>query len=120
MTAAVLGRPERNMTVPREIGARPVSLPHLTEAPDEGARMTRRQPHPAARPSNVGDRIFRSVTTAFAGLIMLVLFAMLAILVYNGWQSLTTFGITFVTTSTWDPVHNIFGALPAILGTLYS
>lgn len=118
--AVALGRHEPTIAVPREIGARSVSLPHFAEAPIEGAPATRRQPHALAGPTNVGDRIFRSVTTGFAGLIVLTLFAMLAILLYNGWQAITTFGISFVTTSTWDPVRNIFGALPAILGTLYS
>ena len=33
-------------------------------------------------------------------------------------ESLTTFGVSFLTGTTWDPVHQIFGALPFIYGTL--
>jgi phosphate transport system permease protein len=36
------------------------------------------------------------------------------------WLSIHTFGFSFFTSSRWDPVHDVFGALPFIYGTLAS
>ncbi len=109
----LVGRPTR------EDGVRPQGLDQLADQSAIG-RAAARTPHPPARASNIGDRIFGIVTTGFAALIMAALFAMVAILFYNAKDSIGTFGFSFVTTSTWDPVRNIFGGFPAILGTLYS
>jgi phosphate transport system permease protein len=79
-----------------------------------------REPHPPAGSFNVGDRIFSALTAAFAGLILVLIAAMVATL---GWQSrisVQKFGLKFLYTSTWDPIHNVFGAAPAILGTVYT
>lgn len=85
-----------------------------------GMRQPKREPHAPARSSNTGDRIYRFVTTGFAAVIIGVLLLMLGVLLAQGWLSITTFGITFFTSSTWDPIRNIFGAEPAILGTIYT
>ena len=67
-----------------------------------------------------GDRIFRIVLTAAA----LAIPVLLGFLVYELWVgsrlAVKTFGVDFLTTSTWDPVAEKFGALPLILGTLLS
>ena len=67
-----------------------------------------------------GDRIFRIVLTAAA----LAIPVLLGFLVYELWigsrLAVKTFGVSFLTTSTWDPVAEKFGALPLILGTLLS
>jgi len=34
------------------------------------------------------------------------------------WPAIQTYGIGFLTSTTWDPVNNIYGALPQIYGTL--
>ena len=36
------------------------------------------------------------------------------------WPALKTFGFGFLTSSDWDPPHNVFGAAPAIYGTIVS
>src|SRR6266852_7660785 len=58
-----------------------------------------------ARPSGVGDRVFKWLTLAMA------LGSSLAI---------QKFGFHFLETSTWDPVAEQFGALPFIYGTAIS
>src|SRR4051812_23156321 len=71
-------------------------------------------------PSAMGDKIFKWLTLAMAlavvGLIFLV-----------GWElaggsqaAIKRFGFHFLTTSTWDPVAEEFGALPFIYGTVVS
>jgi phosphate transport system permease protein len=92
----------------------------VATAAQAGIREPKRQPHPVARTSNVGDRIFRSVTTGFAAVIIAALLLMVGVLAIQGRLSITTFGMTFFTSSTWDPIRNSFGAGPAILGTLYT
>ena len=80
----------------------------------------RREPHPPASISNLGDRIFALVTTGFAGLIVAILGTMLVILAYQGRLSMAHFGLSFLTGTTWDPIHGVFGGAPAILGTVYT
>jgi len=48
-----------------------------------------------------------------------LLFAALVLVLTRGaWLSLTQFGPSFLTGTTWDAVHNTYGAGPAIAGTL--
>jgi len=54
-----------------------------------------------------------------AAISVVVLLAALAVeLVQGSNESLAKFGAGFLATTIWDPVHNIFGALPFIYGTL--
>jgi phosphate transport system permease protein len=70
--------------------------------------------------ANYGDRVFKLVLTGAAFLIPI----MLGFLVYELWSgsrlAIDRFGFEFVTSSTWDPVAEEFGALPLIFGTLLS
>jgi phosphate transport system permease protein len=72
------------------------------------------------RTGNIGDAVSR---LAFAGLGLSVL-ALAVLLIYElidkSWQSITEFGLGFVTGTTWDAVAREFGAAPAIYGTLVS
>jgi phosphate transport system permease protein len=67
-----------------------------------------------------GDRIFRTLLTIAA----LAIPTLLGFLVYELWSgsqpAIAKFGVDFLTTSTWDPVADKFGALPLIFGTLLS
>ncbi|PIG92740.1 phosphate ABC transporter permease subunit PstC [Gloeocapsopsis sp. IPPAS B-1203] len=36
----------------------------------------------------------------------------------SAWPAIQSYGIQFLTTTTWDPVRNVYGALPQIYGTL--
>ncbi len=66
----------------------------------------------------LGDRVYRVVTTAFA-LCVPALLALIAFEVLRAaWPALRQFGFAFLGSSTWDPVAGIFGAAPAIVGTI--
>ncbi|MDE3052429.1 MAG: phosphate ABC transporter permease subunit PstC [Gemmatimonadota bacterium] len=68
----------------------------------------------------VGDRIYRGVTT-LAGLAIVALLLYIAVEVFTGgWPVFRKFGLGFLTSSAWDPVHDVYGAAPAIFGTLVS
>jgi phosphate transport system permease protein len=97
----------------------------LTDVPvsleDSGkSKEVLRAAHPVPRATNLGDRLFDGLTTAVALIILLALAAMVGTLIYNSHQAISKFGFRFITTSTWDPVRDVFGALPAIMGTVYS
>src|SRR5438105_3705478 len=73
-----------------------------------------------APPSSFGDKVFKWLTLAMALVVILLVFLV-------GWQlargssfAISRFGLHFLTTSTWDPVAEQFGALPFIFGTLVS
>ncbi|HEU5218348.1 MAG TPA: phosphate ABC transporter permease subunit PstC [Gemmatimonadales bacterium] len=67
-----------------------------------------------------GDRIFR-IVLSLAALAIPVLLGFLVWELYAGSRlAISRFGLTFLTTSTWDPVKDQFGALPLIFGTLLS
>src|SRR5437660_7561869 len=73
-----------------------------------------------APPSRWGDRLFEWFTLAMA-------LAVVALVFLVGWQlaggsrlAITRFGFHFLTTSTWDPVAEQYGALPFIYGTAVS
>ena len=67
-----------------------------------------------------GDVVYRTVLTALALLLPLLLVLIAIELVANAMPAVSKFGFGFLTHSTWDPVRGEFGALPLIFGTLYS
>jgi phosphate transport system permease protein len=80
--------------------------------PRRGAEM--------APPSRFADKAFEWLTLAMALAVVVLVFLV-------GWQlargselSIKKFGFSFLTSSTWDPVAEHFGALPFIYGTLVS
>ncbi len=69
---------------------------------------------------NLGDKFFERLTLLFAVLVFVLI-------IFMGWQMYTSsilsmkkFGWGFLTSTTWDPYNQIFGALPMIYGTLFS
>src|SRR5579862_411449 len=75
---------------------------------------------PLRRRINVGDGLFRGVTSLFALSILAVLGSIFVVLAYESRDSITTFGWGFLTGTTWDPVFKQFGAWPFVYGTLVS
>ena len=73
-----------------------------------------------AQGSNLGDRLFRWLTAAFAAGIVLLLAAMALQLLRASAPALRRFGPGFVASQQWDPVRDLFGALPFIYGTVVS
>ena len=63
-------------------------------------------------------RIFHAGTAAVAAGVLLLVAALAAVLSRGAWLSIGRFGPSFLTGMTWDAVHNIYGAGPAIAGTL--
>jgi len=67
-----------------------------------------------------GDSIFKNLTLIFA-LSVLALALLIFYELYSRSQlSINEFGLGFLTEIKWDPVHQIFGALPFIFGTVTS
>jgi len=67
-----------------------------------------------------GDFIFKAFVGFFAMGILVLAFLLFRELFIGSALSRDTFGSGFLTGSTWDPVNEIFGALPFIFGTLVS
>ena len=75
--------------------------------------MSRAAPHMAG--AVVGDRIYRWLTTLAA-----LLIAIGIVLLIGSWPAWQTFGLQFITGNNWDPGQAIYGAVPFIVGTLYT
>jgi phosphate transport system permease protein len=71
--------------------------------------------------SQRADGLFRGVSGLWAFGVVGLVIALAAVLAVGGAEALSRFGIVdFVTGTTWDPVAEVFGALPYIVGTLLS
>jgi len=64
------------------------------------------------------DVVFRAATFFFAILVLVILFGIVVALIDGALPALKQFGWAFIVDSSWDPVKQIFGAFPAIYGTL--
>lgn len=64
------------------------------------------------------DKIFRSICAGSALLVSLLMIGLFVQLLYYALPAIRRFGFQFLISSEWDPVNNIYGALPAISGTL--
>ena len=65
-----------------------------------------------------GDRVFLGLAIASAVVILVIAVIFVIALFIPALPAITKFGPGFITSTTWDPVRQIFGALPAIFGTL--
>ncbi|MHB8085610.1 MAG: phosphate ABC transporter permease subunit PstC [Dehalococcoidia bacterium] len=74
----------------------------------------------SGRSGRLGDKIFLYLTLAFALIIVVILIALLIVLNIDAMPAIQRFGASFLTSLNWDPVQELFGALPAIYGTLLS
>lgn len=70
--------------------------------------------------ANLGDRLFHVLTAGFAASAILLLAAMAIQMTRASVLSLQRFGLGFITSSHWDPVRDLFGALPLVHGTIAS
>ena len=64
------------------------------------------------------DRWFFWTVRAAAILVLLMLVGIIGSLFIGGWPAFAKFGAGFLIGTEWDPVQMVFGALPAIYGTL--
>jgi len=90
------------------------SRPLVTARPDHTGIAAR------IEGSAIGDTVYRWTITAFALCIPLLLVFIAFEVATAAWPALKTFGLGFLTSSEWDPPHNVFGAAPAIYGTVVS
>jgi phosphate transport system permease protein len=74
----------------------------------------------AGRRIGIGDRIFSGWTVFFAAVVIALLAAIVTMLIIDAIPAIKQFGIGFLGSSAWNAVKEIFGALPAIYGTLIS
>jgi len=80
----------------------------------------RSAPSKMSPPSRFGDKAFEWLTLGMALVVILLVFLIGWQLAYGSSLAIQKFGLRFLTTSTWDPVAEEFGALPFIYGTLVS
>jgi phosphate transport system permease protein len=98
------------------------ALHHAVTSPAVATRDTAREAPPSTKLSerSVGDAIYRTAVTFFALCIPILLVLVAWELFSAGWPTFRRFGAGFLTSSTWNPVAGVFGAAPAIYGTLVS
>ncbi len=65
-----------------------------------------------------GDRIFAGLTRAAAVFILLLLGSIIVMLAIGGWPAFKAFGLGFITSTSWNPVTDIYGAGVSVYGTL--
>jgi phosphate transport system permease protein len=68
--------------------------------------------------SRTADRAFAASVTALALLVPLTLAGITLLILIDSLPSLQRFGLDFLVTSRWDPVHAVFGAGAYLFGTL--
>jgi len=66
------------------------------------------------------DSGFRYVTVALASMVAIVLVSIFLTVFQGAQEAIKAFGLTFLTTSSWNPVTGEYGAFTAIYGTLVS
>jgi phosphate transport system permease protein len=71
-----------------------------------------------ARRILVEDKVFEWLTFGSAVLVVVLLLAVMVSLFVGAWPALAKFGPAFLWMQTWNPVKQVFGALPAIYGTI--
>jgi phosphate transport system permease protein len=64
------------------------------------------------------DMIFAGISRAAAILVLVILGGVAVSLVVGSWEALSKFGFGFLTTESWNPVTENFGALAPIYGTV--
>src|SRR6266545_1435523 len=102
-------------SVPTERIPAPTTPSSVPVPPGERQRAAR-----LTRGSNPADRLYRAALTGLALALPLLLVALVVELAVNAWPAIKRFGPSFLWTSTWDPVAEVYGAAPMIFGTLAS
>jgi len=64
------------------------------------------------------EPLFRAVCFSAATALLAALGGVLVSLAIGGWPAISRFGLGFITSVTWDPVQDVYGAAGPIVGTL--
>jgi phosphate transport system permease protein len=71
-----------------------------------------------ARRFRYADRAFMTLTLTLGIALIVLLALILGVLAHGGAPAFARFGLGFLAGRDWDPVHQSFGALPYVFGTL--
>jgi phosphate transport system permease protein len=82
------------------------------------ANQDRSKPALSGGGGKLVDNLFRGITMLAALLILAIVIGLAADLTWESRQAIARFGFRFLVSQTWDPVHQQFGALPYIYGTV--
>ena len=80
--------------------------------------MTNPPPVNSVRISPFADRLFGWAAKGAALLTLALLIGILLSLVQGAWPAISKYGLSFLTSTTWDPVKEEYGGLVMIYGTL--
>ena len=80
--------------------------------------MTKPPPMKRARSGPMADRLFGYAAKASALVTLLLLVSILVTLTISAWPAISKYGLSFLASTTWDPVQEEFGGLVMIYGTL--
>lgn len=69
-------------------------------------------------PKRNGEGVFPLLTAAAAVSLLLLVAAIFLVVLWGAWPALRAFGPAFLVSAVWDPVADLYGALPAMLGTV--
>ena len=87
----------------------------------QGAAVVGGEARPARfRGRLFGDRIFGLSTLGLALVVLALLIALTIVLIQACLPALQQFGLHFLISTDWDPVNDVYGALPFIYGTAVS
>ena len=64
------------------------------------------------------EYIFRRTLVIVALLVVVLVFGIMLTLIIESIPSMKSLGIKYLWGKTWDPVNNVYGAFPFLLGTL--
>src|SRR5580698_5886506 len=85
---------------------------------DTNATADRAQRAEVTRRAGRWDARFHFLTWAAAAAVLLIFVGVITSLVIGSIPAVRAFGLSFLTSSVWDPTTNEFGGLPSIFGTL--
>ena len=66
----------------------------------------------------LADRLFAATTWLFAMVVLAIVFAICVALLIGAWPAIRQFGFGFLTSTQWNPVTDVYGAVVPITGTL--
>jgi len=85
----------------------------------EAAETTRPGAATRSAPRGAGlERLFEYVCFSAATMLLVTLGGILVSLLIGGWPAFSTFGLSFFTSSTWDPVQGVFGIAALMVDTV--
>ena len=76
------------------------------------------RPEARRTPKATFDTVFRNASFLAALTVLVLLAGIMVAMVIGGWPAFREFGLSFLTSSSWDTMNDEYGAWPAIAGTL--